>query len=61
MILKIISIILAYLNLKKAIIDLQLFDFLNKYTFFNNSIQAINIFAFSQGYIMVKKKIKVSK
>lgn len=61
MIFKIISIIFAYLNLKKAIINLQSFDFSDKYASFNNSIQAINTFTFSQGYAIVKKKIKINK
>lgn len=41
--------------------DLQSSDFPNKYSFFNNLIQAINTFASLQGYGIVKKRTKVSK
>lgn len=41
--------------------DFQLFDLLNKYFFFDNLIQAINTFVFTQSYAVVKKKIQGSK
>ena len=42
--------------------DLQLFDLLNKYAFFDNLIQAINTLASLQGFVIViKKDIKVRK
>ena len=42
-------------------IDLQSPDHLNKYACFDNLIQVINIFASSQDYVVIEKKIKVSK
>lgn len=40
--------------------DLQLQNLLNKYTSFDNLIQAINTFASSQSYIIVKRGTIVS-
>ena len=42
-------------------IDFQSPDLLNKYICFDNLIQTINIFASSQDYAVIEKKIKVSK
>lgn len=39
----------------------QPFNLLNHYTSFNILFQAINIFAYSQDYAVVKNRIKVSK
>lgn len=41
--------------------DFQILNFLDKYIFFNNLIQAINILIFLQNYIIVKKKTKINK
>ena len=41
--------------------DLQTPNLLNKYIFLHNLFQTINIFASSQSYAMVKKRIKVGK
>lgn len=61
--LKVISLnyICCKSKFEKAIIDLQPFDFLDKYAFFNNLFQAINILAYSQSFVIVKKGIKASK
>ena len=41
--------------------NLQPSDLLNNYSFLDNLIQAINTFASSQDYVVVKKKTKVNK
>lgn len=46
---------------EKAILDFQPLNLLDKYIFFNNLLQAINGFAFSQDYTIVKRKMKMSK
>lgn len=47
--------------LEKAIMDLQLLDLPDTYPSFDSLIKAINIFAFLQSYVIIKKKIKINK
>lgn len=44
-----------------AMMDLQSFNLLDHYTFLDALLQAVNTLASSQGYTLVKRRMKVSK
>ena len=44
-----------------TMIDLQPPNLLNNYTFLDSLLQVINTFAFLPGYVIVKRRTKVSK